>query len=355
MKSSTKARAGVIATALGFLLLLQLLGRFPKFVEIYYSNGLYKLLNIFISNFSSQFSFSLTEFCLWFILLIAVPVYVGRIRKRRRSIGRVLLNVLAGLSVLIIWFYFLWGINYFRVPLKARLNLESVTLPSAAFDSTFADIIRHANKLNLSYPMHSTAEINAIVDSAYQTVVKDSNLATFTPPKTVKTFVANWILNKTTTSGFFSPFFHEVHYNSDLFVYELPFVLAHEKAHAIGYTSEAEANFLAFIVCRQARDPLIRYSAYFYLLGYFFRTVGNDTTKYKFYVNMLSDGVKLDLSAVRERWRIHRGMISNLSNKSYDIYLKANKVKEGIRNYSMVVDLVLRYYSKHGLLPPEVK
>ena len=350
MKSPTKTRAGIIGTALSFLLLIQLLARYPRFVETYYSNGLYRIINIFVSNFSSQFPFSFTEFCVWFILIIGVPLYIGRIRKKKPTLGRLVLNVLTGISILIIWFYLFWGINYFRVPIKAKLGLDRVHLQKTALDSTFTDIIHHVNKLNLSYPVHSMAAINNLVDASYRAALKDSLLSGFQPEKTIKTFAVNGILNKTTTSGFFSPFFHEVHYNSDLLTFELPFVIAHEKAHAIGYTSESEANFIAFLICKTSSDALVRYSAYFYLLGYFFSNVRSDSTKYRSYVNALSAGVKLDLSAVRERWKAHRGFISKLSNKSYDMYLKANKVEEGIHNYSMVVDLVVRYYAKNNLL-----
>jgi len=349
MKSSTKARAGIIATALAFFLLIQLLSRFPAFVDTYYSNGVYKYLNILVSNFSRQFRFSLSEFCLWFVLLIGVPAYIGRIRKRRRRIGRLLLNLVTVLSILVMWFYIFWGINYFRLPLKEKLGLASIELSESALDTTFTDIIHNVNRLNRSYTIESVEQINTIIDSAYQTVLQDSILAAFQPPKTIKTFAANWILNKTTTSGFFSPFFHEVHYNSDLLVFELPFVLAHEKAHIIGFTSEAEANFLAFLVCSHANSDLARYSAQFYVLGYFFNTVRNDSTKYRGYVNLLSDGVKMDLTAVRERWRSHRGRVSAFSNKSYDLYLKANKVKAGIADYARVVDLIVRYYARNAL------
>ena len=114
----------------------------------------------------------------------------------------------------------------------------------------------------------------------------------------------------------------------------------------MGYTSEAEANFLAHLVCTNAREPLVRYSGYFSLLGYFFRSLRNDKSRKKFFASLIDDGVKLDIQAVQERWKSHEGLISKFSSKSYDLYLKANRVKEGIQNYSRVVDLVIRYYGK---------
>ncbi|MCH7680282.1 DUF3810 family protein, partial [candidate division KSB1 bacterium] len=95
------------------------------------------------------------------------------------------------------------------------------------------------------------------------------------------------------------------------------------------------------------REPLVRYSGYFSLLGYFFRSLKNDEPRAEFFRSLIDEGVKLDIQAVRERWRSHEGLISKFSSKSYDLYLKANRVREGIQSYSRVVDLVIRYYGKN--------
>ena len=72
----------------------------------------------------------------------------------------------------------------------------------------------------------------------------------------------------------------------------------------------------------------------------------NNKSREEFFASLINNGVKLDIQAVRERWKSHEGLISKFSSKSYDLYLKANQVKEGIENYSRVVDLVIRYYGK---------
>jgi hypothetical protein len=129
-------------------------------------------------------------------------------------------------------------------------------------------------------------------------------------------------------------------------------VIAHEKAHQMGYTSEAEANFLAYIVCINSEDTLCKYSGYFQILGYFFGTLRTDVNKHARYYNLLSTGVQLDLAAVQQRWKSHRGIISTITDKGYDLYLKANNVEGGIENYSLVVDLLIRFYQNHDLTEP---
>ncbi len=350
MESPIKLRAGVIGLALSFYLLIQILSQFPALVESYYSNGLYPIIALITSNFSSYFPFSISELALWFILFFGIPFVVNRIRKKRMSITQVMLNLIITGAIFYVWFYLFWGINYFRLPLKTKLDLENVQLPLNAFDSTFVQIIRHGNELNMSHSVKSAEEINAIIEETYPEILGQLGLPSVPGTTRIKTFVGNWVFNKTTTSGWFSPFFHEVHYNSDVLIFELPFVLAHEKAHLMGYTNEAEANFFAHLVCTSAQDPLCQYSGYLQVLGYFFQNLKNNESKKEHFLTQLSEGVKLDLEAVKERWQSHEGIISNLADKGYHLYLKANQVKEGIENYSRVVDLLVRYYSENQLL-----
>lgn len=349
MKAPIKLRAGIIGLALTFYLLLQFLSQFPDFVEEYYSNGLYPFLTLFISNLSSHFSFSISEFLLWSILLVGIPFIFVRIRQQRMSLTRIFLNLLVTIAVFYVWFYLFWGINYFRPSLNSKLGLDRVELPMDAFDSTFVRIIRNTNDLNPAYSVRPIAQIDSTINASYDAVLDSLGLPKPPGYRGLKTFAINWLLNKTTTSGWFSPFLHEIHYNSDLFFIETPFVIAHEKAHQMGYTSEAEANFLAHLVCTNSNDPLARYSGYFQILGYFLNSVRLREGQYEQYFNQLSKGVQLDLMAVQTRWQNHRGFISDLANKGYDLYLKANHVEEGIQNYSMVVDLLVRFYQYQSL------
>lgn len=344
MQSQTKLRAGIIGVGLAFFILLEVLSRNPHIVEGYYSEGIYPLLAFVISNASSYVQLSITEFCLWFLLLFGVPFSINRIRKKRTPVIRVLLNILSFFSILFMWFYLFWGLNYFRMPLDVKLGLKDVKLQQAALDSALTDAIVMANALNVSYPVHSIAEINRMIQETYPGVLEKLGVPMVHGTSRIKTLAGNWLLNKTTTSGFFSPFFHEVHFNSDLLIFEQPFVIAHEKAHLMGFTNEAEANFLAYLVCINSSDALCRYSGYFSILGYFLNGVGGEEREV--FYRQLHEGVLLDFDAVADRWRGHRGFLSTLAGEGYDVYLKANRIEEGSRNYSRVVGLVLRFIEK---------
>lgn len=350
MQSTTKLRAGLIGAALAFFLGLQILAQHPHLVENYYSNGLYPVVAFALSHISSFFSYSISEFLFWSLLLLGIPAIIYRVRKLKVSVGSMALNLLTICAVVYVWFYVFWGINYYRQPLQITLGLDGVQLPMNAFDSTLADLIQEGNALNVAYSVRPLEEINRTVEKSYSEVLHRLGLRDIPTADAIKPMLNNWVLNKTITSGWFSPFFHELHYNSDLLVFELPFVLAHEKAHQLGYTNEAEANFLAYLVCINAADVLCRYSGYFGIIQRFLRkaeSAGNGEVRDRF-VNLLNDGLKLDMRAVDERWRSHLGVLATLSRKGYHLYLKANRVQEGIANYDNVVDLVIRYHAGQG-------
>jgi hypothetical protein len=150
-------------------------------------------------------------------------------------------------------------------------------------------------------------------------------------------------------SGYFGPFFNEIHVNSYLLPMDYPFVLAHEKAHQFGITSEAEANLVAFIICVKSGDLRLKYSGYQSLLFYFLKDA-SQMKDYKEYLDKVDKHVINDL-------RFRQKYYHNLENKNFsdmqtaanNVYLKANKIEKGVKNYDQVVFLVISWYHNSNL------
>ena len=103
---------------------MQVISRYPNFIEKYYSNGIYKVISLFYRTSLGWILFSVGDLLYAvFILLFIRFIYVlfrdkfSEIRSYRLSVG-------ATISVLYFFFYFSWGINYYRVPLATKLNIE---------------------------------------------------------------------------------------------------------------------------------------------------------------------------------------------------------------------------------------
>jgi hypothetical protein len=145
-------------------------------------------------------------------------------------------------------------------------------------------------------------------------------------------------------SGYFGPFFNEIHVNNYVLPVDYPFLLAHEKAHQFGITSEAEANFVAFVVCIRSGDQRLRYSGYQSLLLYFLRDASH-LKEYKEYLNKIDQKVLQDF---RSRQKYYAGLenitLSKMQTAVDNSYLKANNIEKGVKNYNQVVSLVIDWY-----------
>ena len=159
-----------------------------------------------------------------------------------------------------------------------------------------------------------------------------------------KTMLFSSFFAKSGVSGYFGPFFNEIHLNYYLLPMEYPFVLAHEKAHQFGITNEAEANLCAFIVCSTSNDSRLKYSGYISLLLYFISDAGQlkDTSDY---IRKIEKKVILDLRFQRNHWQGLRNVtLDKAQTAANNAYLKTNHIEDGVRNYNQVVSLVMGWY-----------
>lgn len=84
----------------------------------------------------------------------------------------------------------------------------------------------------------------------------------------VKTMLFTPFISMVGVTGSMGPFFCEFTLNGDLLPANYPATYAHELAHLLGITSEAEANFYAYQVCTRSQAMGIRFSGYFSVLGH---------------------------------------------------------------------------------------
>ena len=144
--------------------------------------------------------------------------------------------------------------------------------------------------------------------------------------------------------GFMGPFLCESQLNLDLLEAEYPFTLAHELAHLAGVTSEAEANYWAYVYCRQSDNPAVRYSGHLGLLPYVATSAGSllPEDAYSAWTETLSDKAKADYAANRAHWDAKRvGVIDEVQRWMMDRFLRTNGVSEGAKDYYGVIGMLM--------------
>lgn len=315
----------------------------PSLIERYYSKGLYPSIAVPFSFLSSAIPFSIWD-VFWIVstlLLIAGLIFVV---IRRLKLSTFLLRLFQTLAIIYAFFYFVWGFNYFRPKIEERIGWVKPAPSETFFREILDSIIVRTNRSYTIIVSTDYNQIDSLIEKSYRANAKELGIDYPNGSRTPKTMILSSIFAKSGVSGYFGPFFNEIQLNSNLLPMEYPFVLAHEKAHQFGITSEAEANFAAFMICTTSADHRLQYSGNMQLLLYFLGDV-HQSRERKEYVSRIDSLVIKDIQSQRKHWQ-------DLENKTFDkvqtaannVYLKSNRIKEGVKNYNEVVSLVITWY-----------
>jgi hypothetical protein len=322
--------------------LTQLAYQFPAVTENIYSRKLYSLIARVISPVSNIIPFSLDDI-LYLFLILTFIILITLLIIRKISILKTVKIVLNILAVTYILFYFLWGFNYFREDLYRRLNLTKHEPNTKEFIAQLKKQVEKTNKSWCTFENWDKNEVDKNIEKSYKTMAPALKLNYPAGKRKAKKITISRFFAQAGISGYYGPFFNEIHVNSYILPAEYPFILAHEKAHQFGITNEAEANFYAWLVCTNSKSKQLQYSANLHVLHYFLYQ-GYQLDDYPEIIAKLDKRVKKDLQDIRENWMSLRNeKIDAAASKVNDFYLKTNKIKKGIEEYSGVLQFVMDY------------
>lgn len=289
--------------------------------------------------------------------LIMIIIAIGLLVKVIRIIvgggyGRLynLVMLVKSILFLLVWFYLSFGINYFRSGFFERLDIREVSVSKERF-TTFANSF--AEQINQAYSQYAGTESSGSLNSdrvmrdikdGYDKIYERFGLAQPWPHMRAKSSFASGLLSKVGVAGHYNPLLAEIVLNSDLDKVEYPSCLAHEMAHALGVSGEAEANYYAYLVCTSSNAPEVSYSGYLVLLRYVISDADRlmDRAEFNHFVESINPGIIEQYKKLRDEWRArYNQKMGNIQSKIYDSYLKVNKIESGVKNYSQVISLIL--------------
>ncbi len=154
-----------------------------------------------------------------------------------------------------------------------------------------------------------------------------------------------WVLTRLGLGGFYFPFTAEATVNAAIPDAVVPFVTAHEMAHQRGIAPEDEANFQAYLACRESGLVAARYSGALGAFGLAWNALARaapDSAR-TLAPSLLDPGPRADRSAIRDFWIRHEGSASAAAERVNHAYLRANAQRGGIASYGRAVDLLLAY------------
>ena len=313
----------------------------------FYAHTLYIPIARLLFWFSSWFPFALGDLFIACSLLgtLFYPFYAHyRLQRKMWTIVR---HVVLFLLWIYVWFYLAWGLNYYQPNFYERTGINSV-----AYNDTlligFAE--KYIMELNASYVQPKSIDrekVSRLIQKSYEQLEENSGIhRPFHPQMRPKTMVFSSLASKVGVQGSMGPFFCEFTLNSALLPENYPFSVAHEMAHVLGITSEAEANFYAYLLCTSSSDRVLRYSGYYALLSYVLRNVqsalGNEA--YHGLLSKVRPEILKAKAGEQQYWKDkYSPVIGSIQNYFYDFYLKQHRVDGGIKNYSYVIGLLLSY------------
>lgn len=341
-----------ISTSVGLtLLLLTHVCRYSKPMADAYATKVYPALSYVLSWLSSFTKYNLEEFAITAIIVAVLSVVVMGVR-RRWSFGRCLRYEATILLWTYLWFYVGWCTNYTRSNLYERTGTEYAAYDEAEFLRFVNQFAEDINKAWVSVPadaqsIDSNYDLNTLereVKAFYASVPSHYGLATPRSWQHPKQIIFNRFYSNVGVSGFMAPLFSESCLNADILPFDYPFTYAHEYAHLLGVSNEAEANWWAFHACVRSDNPKVRYSAYKGIIQHVLINAQGLLNEQQFTALQASlrPEVVEDIRKTHKHWKALRSpILDGVQSKIYDIFLKSNAVEAGLRNYTQVVGLLV--------------
>lgn len=330
--------------------------------EFWFARGIYRFFAQSMSFITGLIPISIAEiglYCGPFLILYIVFRMVRRLvrdkENRKQTIARYVVNALCVASTAYFLFMVFCGVNYYRYPFS---KIYGLTVETYSIDELYGlceELAIQANDLRAQITSVDEDGVFRLSTSDYETAKEakrimsefgnkyDSLSGYYSNPKPV---LASRAMSYTETTGLFVAITMESNVNVDVADYGIPATMCHELAHQKGYMRENEANYIAYLACTGSNNIEFRYSGVMDALSYATRQLyDHDIELYKKIRDMYSEEVLADRIANTEYWKTyHNEVISTVSSKLNDTYLKANNQESGEQSYGEVVDLMLAEY-----------
>ena len=280
-----------------------------------------------------------------------IAVVKARGRRGQRAYGALLLAADVCLTVYAL-FCLMWGVNYWTDSFQDRSgiaaqpvaaeDLEAVTAYFAQQLAAAADSVPRDENGVYAVPKEQILAESRLV---YGGVTEQFPFLDFRDTG-VKAVGCSRFMSIMGFTGVYFACIGESNVNVDSPACLLPSTVAHELAHQRGIAWEQECNFLGVLASVTSGMPDYVYSGW--LLG--FIHLGNalyetDPEAYWAIRNALPETVSADLRDNNAYWDQFRdNVVEKVSDTVYDAALKSYGDANGMKSYSMVVELLVAYY-----------
>ena len=256
---------------------------YPQETAVYFTKGLFKYWTLALRFLMGWIPFAMGELiyiALIILLIINSIRWFNSIKKfnhLRQKIGYLLFKFSwLGLRLFVV-FQLIWGLNYLQpdpsfayqispqTPKNAEIALEEI---NALTYELIQELNQTKEELNLIGPQKM--DFNQLVfrvELAYIREAYFKKQPRFKNRSIKKAVFPTWG-DYIGYLAFYQPLTGEAIIRADLPLWTQPYTIAHEMAHQMGYASETEANFIAYVAAVESGDPILRYSMLLQMFTY---------------------------------------------------------------------------------------
>jgi len=342
-------------------IVMYLFGLNSGWVEMLYSQGIYKQISLVQRRVFGIFPFSIGDvlygfaavFLLWKLVFFMVKIFKTARGERKKYFVSALISLATGALVVYLIFNLLWGLNYNRPGVQVELGIKPEQYSKADLVQINELLLQKVNDSRKTVAdeggfIQSPDSVFAITKKAVANAALSMPFLN-TPGLVIKSSLWGWLGNSAGFTGYYNPFTGEAQVNTDYPAFVLPYVSCHELAHQSGYAKEMEANFVGYLTAIHANNPAFNYSVYFDLFMYANRNLYfTDSSLALNLRNSLDTLVKQDMTELRNFMDRHSNFTEPLIRWVYTMYLKGNRQPEGMLSYDKVTGFIIGYYKKFG-------
>jgi hypothetical protein len=350
-----------------FALIIFVFGCSKELISNYYLPYVFKPISFLLRSISGKMSFAIGE---WVYLIICISLIINinkRIQKNKSPLlsssfwSLFFVQILNGVIKLYIIFQLFWGLNYQKETPANDFHLEvAVSYTETQMDSLSLELIQQMNQTRqkISDSFIQTLHFDDLLlksQAQYAEIAKQYPFLTFQKPS-LKMAQFPVLGDYIGFSAFYHPFTGEAIIRGDLPVLTLPFTVSHEMAHQLGYASETEANFIAYVIGVESKDLLFQYSTQLQLFTYaqqahlLIIAKRGDSIEFQKVIarnkQLLSPIVLADRKQIRDFFTRKQGLQIPGSTQLYNQFLKWNQQANGVESYNDVLLWALAYGHK---------
>lgn len=330
-----------------------LLSQIPALSEYFFARGVTRWLSFLLSAVTGLFPLSFYEWTAVALIAGGAALLVGFIvllcRRSFARAGRWLYRLVAAALCVALAFGLLYAPLYGRAPVadalglpSAEVNEESVYRAAAYFvgrlNETSALLERDGDGNVLS--PYSFDELARLLNEQFDGLEGGYFAPYPVRPKSVVLSVGMSYLGIT---GIYFPFYAEANVNRNIPSYQLACTMAHEMAHAKGVSREADANVVAYVLCVLADDAYLNYSGLMPVAARLLNALPAE--QYEELYARLAPEVRREYANANAHFARYEGVIDTISGFFNDLFLKANGISSGTRNYGETTGSLVALYA----------